>query len=315
MLVLALIDALWIGAGRVSLAPAQLAGPVANMALLGLMALAAGRIAWTGRVAVRVGPRLADFLQGMVFLQISWIALRVFNHLGMATAIPYADNMLAAWDAALGFDWMGYFTYVQTHPRLLRLLDIGYSSLTPVSFVGFVLLAGHADPRRGRYFLETFFLTAIICTGIGMGFPARAAVAHYFGYVAGIPGFASVPGVYHLEHLLRLRGPGPVALDLANLPGLVTFPSFHTAAGVILVAAFFRTALFPAVLAYSVVMIAATPVFGGHYFVDLIAGAAVAAVVLGLVARLRFYEGLFAADGAAAPVFGSSGTAQDRTPL
>ncbi len=56
----------------------------------------------------------------------------------------------------------------------------------------------------------------------------------------------------------------------------------------------FRSFLFLPVLAYCGMMIASTPVFGGHYFVDLIAGTALALVVLLVVARLPGYRGLFA---------------------
>ena len=40
-------------------------------------------------------------------------------------------------------------------------------------------------------------------------------------------------GAYHLEHLERLRSDPMPVLSLSDLPGLVTFPSFHTAMGVI----------------------------------------------------------------------------------
>jgi membrane-associated phospholipid phosphatase len=73
----------------------------------------------------------------------------------------------------------------------------------------------------------------------------------------------------------------------------VTFPSFHTAAGIILVISFWRTALFPIIVLYSAIMIASTPVLGGHYFVDLIAGAAVAGAVAFALGLLPSYRGLF----------------------
>ena len=117
-------------------------------------------------------------------------------------------------------------------------------------------------------------------------------MATYLCVAGPFPGFPAPPGLYHLEALGALRT-GPVALDLGNLPGLVTFPSFHTAAGIVLTWAFWRTRAFPVVAAYAATMIAATPVFGGHYFVDLLAGACVAAVVCGGLAALPFYRDLF----------------------
>ena len=58
-------------------------------------------------------------------------------------------------------------------------------------------------------------------------------------------------------------------------------------------------------------MIAATPVFGGHYFVDLVAGAALAAAVVATFAALPAHRGLFQPPGTpstAAPA-GQSGRA------
>jgi membrane-associated phospholipid phosphatase len=46
------------------------------------------------------------------------------------------------------------------------------------------------------------------------------------------------------------------------------------------------------VLAYTVVMIASTPIFGSHYFVDLIAGTAVALAVMATIRNQPRYAAL-----------------------
>jgi hypothetical protein len=75
-------------------------------------------------------------------------------------------------------------------------------------------------------------------------------------------------------------------LDLLNLGGIVTFPSFHAASSVL-----YAWALWPVrwmrpivVLAFTA-MLAATPINGGHYLIDIIAGTAIA--VLAIVAARR----------------------------
>ena len=40
--------------------------------------------------------------QGLAFLQVALIAMRVLNHASMTSAVPWADARLAGWDAALG---------------------------------------------------------------------------------------------------------------------------------------------------------------------------------------------------------------------
>ena len=94
-------------------------------------------------------------------------------------------------------------------------------------------------------------------------------------------------------YLDQLRDLAPVRdgtlrhLDLFGLAGIVTFPSFHAASAVL-----YAWALWPvrwmrpvAVLANGA-MLAATPIDGGHYFIDLVAGVAVAALAVIAARRL-----------------------------
>lgn len=299
IIAVALVDAVWIAASPITLPLHQLQPPIQLCVLFGLIAFAISRfMPMAGRFEEPL-LRVGYFLQGLIFLQIAWIAMRLFNHLSMSSAFPYADDLLVRWDAAIGANWHAYFSFVQNHGTVRWLMDHSYTSLTFLSAIAFLVLIVQKDLRRARYFLETFLVTAIVCTTIGMFFPAKAAVATYFGDVGALPNFASLPGVYHLESLERLRAAAPLTLNLSELPGLVTFPSFHTAAGILLVVSFWRTALFPVSLAYSTVMIGSTPVFGGHYFVDLIAGAAVALAIAYAFATRPLYRDLFSRGGAA----------------
>ncbi len=232
--------------------------------------------------------------EGTLFLSLAWPSLRLLNHLTMMAPFPYADDLLLRWDQLLSMPWTPYFDFVASSPFWFNLLDLSYTALSSVSYVAMLVLCFLADPRRVRFFIEVFFVTALFCLIVGAAFPAKAAVAILVPDLTGynIPVY---PGVYHLESLEALRSPeGIVVLDLHKLPGLVTFPSFHTAAGILLIVAFWRTVFFLPVLAYSVLMIASTPVFGGHYFVDLIAGTLVAIVICALILRRPVYAGLFA---------------------
>ena len=66
-------------------------------------------------------------------------------------------------------------------------------------------------------------------------------------------------------------------LSLTALTGLVTFPSFHTAAAVLYLWAFWPVRwIGPAAVAINVVMVLATPICGGHYLVDVFAGIGIA---------------------------------------
>lgn len=62
-------------------------------------------------------------------------------------------------------------------------------------------------------------------------------------------------------------------LDFHNMQGVVTFPSFHAAAAILIAyAARGIRLLFPVLLVLNAVMIIATPPIGGHYFIDIWGG-------------------------------------------
>ncbi|CAN7153788.1 phosphatase PAP2 family protein [Rhizobium sp. LjRoot30] len=288
-----LIDGIWLALSPVGLAPAQLLLPATGI-LSALLALHLARRALHGNAAnPGLLTALDPLLQGIVFLQLAWVCLRVFNHVSMSSGFPYADGLLMAADAYLPLRWMDYFEFFQARPVLLWVLERSYTSLDMLSLAAFLILAARSDRLRMAYFLEAFLTVATLCTAVGLFLPAKAAVAVNFPGVEVFANFSSPPGLYHLSHLERLRAGGLHMLELGNLPGLVTFPSLHTAAGIILAVSFWRTGLFAVAAAYCAIMILSTPIFGGHYFVDLFAGAALAAVVLRLLAASPRYAGLF----------------------
>jgi membrane-associated phospholipid phosphatase len=79
-----------------------------------------------------------------------------------------------------------------------------------------------------------------------------------------------------------------------NSEGIVTFPSLHAALGILFAAALWRVrGIKWAALVLNALMLVATPAYGSHYFIDVIAGVALAALCWIAAARL------FGADQAA----------------
>jgi len=77
-------------------------------------------------------------------------------------------------------------------------------------------------------------------------------------------------------------------ISLARMEGLITFPSFHTTLAVLFVAALRRHRLALAIGAVvNGLMLLSIPSEGGHYLVDVIAGAMVAAVAIQMAARIE----------------------------
>ncbi len=228
--------------------------------------------------------RLHYAVEGIFFLHIAWPNLRLVNHLSMMLPFPYADQLLNGWDKALHLDWIAYFEIIFAQPVLLEVLDVAYASLTSLSLAVLLLLVGFGYISRAREFIDTFVITALICIVIGAAFPAKAAVITLIPDLAIFADMGWVPGSYHIAYLVSLRDPlTPLVLNPAQMPGLTTFPSFHTASGILIISACRKTWLSLPAWVYSAVIIAATPVFGGHYFVDLIAGVLVALIAVRLV--------------------------------
>lgn len=199
-------------------------------------------------------------------------ALRIFNHLVNTLALPLVDERLHQWDMFLGLDWMSYVQWMADRPNLSWLLGMSYDT---IYFAIFIIAVYHIVSQRDDRAIEICSLlvgTALVCSAIGALFPAYGAM-ETLGSPELLNKLRSGAGVYAVQALTDVRSPGLVFLNSTNLPGLTTFPSYHTALGVLCI---YSCRHHPVALAaasiYATVMIASTPVYGGHYFTDVIAG-------------------------------------------
>jgi hypothetical protein len=198
-----------------------------------------------------------------------------------AANFPLQDANLLAIDRALGLDWRAYLDFVNDRPLLATWLSYGYTMIRWPIFAIPALLAGVYLFRRLQEFIFAFAIALIITTAISTFVPA-IGVFQQIGL--DVAAFANIQPQAYLD---QMRDLGPVRngilrqLDLLNLAGIVTFPSFHACSAVL-----YAWALWPvwwarpfAILANGA-MLAATPVDGGHYFIDVFAGVAVAVLAI-----------------------------------
>ena len=281
VLAIATIDMLWLAATPLRLAWSS----YPFLAKVGCFLLPA---IWLGARLSRES-RLRALLNGIAFLLAAWPALRLLNHLTMTLHFPFADATLARMDSAIGFDWYAYLHWVDAQPLLLHAMAFTYANLTGYSCLLFVFLTFGREPqRRSLEMLSLFLATALACTLIGALFPALAAMAHYAVPPGTFHHFGPGTGTYHLATLTALRSDPAHAFDLGNMPELVTFPSFHTAMGIVAIYCARGTPwLLVPMAIINVLMIASTPVFGSHYGIDVVAGAAVASATILLMRRGR----------------------------
>ena len=231
-------------------------------------------------------------------------ALPLFDAMTKINAMPLADDWLSAADIWLGFDWLAYFEFVHNSPALRWMLDHAYILTGEVAFIMVVVLILTAQFRRVQYHMECVFWVTFLSILISIATPAYAAAIYYGIDFTDYPNFGFAPGIYHIESLVALREASPDLLVGAEpFKGLVTFPSIHTALGLVMVGAVWRHWLFWPYVAYAAIMIPATPVFGSHYIVDIFGGAALTLAVLWLVARRKTYRGMFSApDNGSMPI-------------
>ena len=284
------VDAVWLAVTGISLRTDLLSGRILLLAALAAGVLASAFLLPGGTRVADYAERIGLVVQGLVFVNVAWMACHVLNYVSMTTAIPYADAMLASWDAALGFDWLAYFRLVVAMPVTSEALRFSYNLFMPAALISVAVLALSGDLRRCGFLIEAFFITAVCCIAVGMFFPAEGAPMHFLRGSVPDSELLAHPGLYHLDALQSLRSRSVTSLDPQNLPGLVTFPSFHTAGGIVIAVSFWRTLWFWPAGGYALVMIASTPIFGAHYLVDLIAGTAVAAAVVWGLARTQHYR-------------------------
>jgi membrane-associated phospholipid phosphatase len=221
--------------------------------------------------------RIADVAEAAGALGLLAVFVPLLTCMLARTGAPLADQRLIAWDAALGFDWLRIVTLLKDQQSLTLVLSHAYASLMQQPTVLLAVLGLAGLTHR----LQQFALAwAIALVGTVLVFPFLPAVGGYLHHgltPADFP-FIRVPAPFMYGKVLLAARDGSMSeLGSLALEGIVAFPSFHTAAAVLLAWGFWgvRLVRWPA-LALNLAMIASCPFIGAHYIVDLIAGAALA---------------------------------------
>jgi membrane-associated phospholipid phosphatase len=184
-----------------------------------------------------------------------------------ASPFPLADGLLSRADAALGFDWLAWFMWLQFHPALHWMLSMAYASV-PLQVAALLAYFACTDPKR----IDELVLGTIISVGIitpcMVLLPAVGAwTQHGVGLVEPWRGA-----------ILALRS--HTLLTVGATQGIVSFPSFHTASAVLLANMARGRKWFLPVLVLNATMIASVMSEGAHYGVDMLSGLAVALIAI-----------------------------------
>jgi membrane-associated phospholipid phosphatase len=192
---------------------------------------------------------------------------------------PLQDNALLAIDRAMGMDPEAIARYVNDHDWLAELLLRGYGLIKVMLLAVPVALTLTLRLVRLQVFVFAFSIALIITVAISTFVPA---VGTYYGLHIAPSQFASLDTSLYkaqLRDILALRAGSLRHLEMLELTGIVSFPSFHAASAVL-----YMWALWPVrfvggiAAALNLLMIAAAPVIGAHYMIDVFGGVALASI-------------------------------------
>lgn len=273
--VLIVLDALWLAAAGIRLAPTGLLAVSGAVAvLLGLALLFS---------AVKPEPKLRAMALSSAYLAAFTTAAAVLHYLSATLALPFADPALARFEAALGFDWRGWVGFLADHPDLSWPLALAYHTSGPQ--VGLVVIALSAMSRVARLwaYARLFTLALLAAIAVSAVFPAIGPYAYYAPQAYPQGHIETVGALWHLDALHALRDGAMSSLALSEIRGLVTFPSFHACLAVLTAWALAPVPVIgPLALLLNAAIIVATLGAGGHYLPDVVAGTVMGMVLVAL---------------------------------
>jgi hypothetical protein len=238
---------------------------------------------------------LAFALLGIAQLDAMIVLVTPLTYIAASANLPIQDANLARLDQLLGLDWPVYYRFFQERPVLTPFIYLSYAMITWPTFGVPLLLVATRHYLRLQQFILACILTLVVTAVISSLVPAIGTYYEY-GIAPDVPGLRASGYLVQLHELPLIRDGSLRKLDFNTMGGIITFPSFHAAAAVLSLWAFWVVWwMRPVAIIANVGMLLATPLIGGHYFVDVIAGAALAVLAIALAGRIGARSGSSAA--------------------
>jgi hypothetical protein len=229
-------------------------------------------------------PALATMLFVVAALVFGAPAIMILDFMTKAMGAPLADPALDAWDDRLGLDWVGYEHWFSAHVWLSDLGGILYACAPLVLLAALVALAAAQRLRDLVWFAIATSGTLIVCVAISAFLPAAGPHQFY-----GVPDGGKA---FWVQTLMQVVAERPRFIDLTTQPPMTTFPSFHTTLAILATLACWRIRWFgPIFAAFNLFWALSIPVWGSHYFIDIIVGAVIAIAGFGLVGAIARRRG------------------------
>lgn len=202
----------------------------------------------------------------------------------IALGRPFIDAWLDRADHWMGVDVASLTTWTAQYGWLVAVLNVAYNSLVPQLLVPLVVLPMTGD-REGLWeylwHLHVSLIVALACLALW-------PTIYVFTYRQFDPLVAPALVQHVMSQLWALHAGTFHTLTLQDMQGLISFPSFHTAAALAVTWALRRQPvwLWLPVAVLNVGLVSATVLLGLHYVTDLLGTA------LMLAASLAMYRSL-----------------------
>ncbi|WGV14781.1 phosphatase PAP2 family protein [Fuscovulum ytuae] len=197
---------------------------------------------------------------------------------------PTIDQKLIAVDAALGYDWAEFVTLLMAWPAFGYVLAWVYAAAIPQLVVVIAVLAAQEREQALHRFLWVGVVGMAITVGVWHVLPS-VGPSPYHAIPAGAERIALIVDADYAALLMRYAAEGMPVIRPDLVIGVVAFPSFHMFMACMGLWYARGTAVFPAMVIISGLMIPATLGHGGHHLSDLIAAVLLFAVLAALAAR------------------------------
>jgi hypothetical protein len=237
------------------------------------LAVRLGIAAAVGLVAAYYGlsgrsTRLCATLLCVAELMALEIFATLFNYLAIRIGFPFADESFVRWSGIFGINWQGYDAFIMDRPWLTITLHLLYLSSVPQILIAVLALGFSGRLATLLEFVVILSVTSVITVIIGAMLPGLGA--HHFYGVPDHGAASFVPAI------IAAHDGTLTLLDMDKVDGLVVFPSYHTVISLALIAAFWPIRILRYVgLIANLALIAGVPVWGSHYFIDVVSGFAV----------------------------------------
>lgn len=241
----------------------------------------------SGPLAARINvPRLGNCCEALALIYAQGIAICLALPMLAAISGPLADDLLIRLDHAFGLDWRSYVMSVRDYPTMLLLLRVAYTSFVWQPALIIITLFLSRQDERAWKLVNASALALVATVAIFAFFPALGGFIHYGITQRQFPIDARTPWNFG-PAIVQMKA-GTKLITPSLMVGYVSFPSYHAAAALLLsLGAWTQRWLRWPIILLNIGVVLAAPIYGAHYFVDLIGGFAIAAVAFATASLVR----------------------------